>query len=194
MGTMSKPSLDEILRGSKEPSPGDNSRVRARVAEIVANAQVIATPRRRRGIRTSWVALPLVGMGILALTGGALVVDNALTPNVVVPISYTTDVGRTIECTISIEGGSLFNPGSSALTDQLRNRDWTGVGQLMYERAVHLSEALSTTPGHDLTDVERDQWAWYSAESQLTTLSVPEHLVPEGDHAVSTSDCTGELH
>ena len=143
-------------------------------------------------LRRALILLWVVPVGGLALTGGAVVLDSTLNPDVVVPIVYTTGTGQTFHCTVQIEGGSFFHPGSSIIADALKGRNWDGIGQAMYERALEISDALVAESGGLAQVVETDRWGWYSAQVQLTILTVREPM-PEGENAVLDSDCTGQL-
>jgi hypothetical protein len=187
--------FDDLLAEGKGDSLIEDSRVRELVAELVANSEVAAgASRQRRRLRNAVIALPAAAFAGLALTAGAVGVDNTLTPDVTILVAYTTDGGRQVDCAIYIEGGSLLDPGSTVIGDYLEKKDWSGVGQKMYDRAVQISEALSQSKSGPLSDADRDQWAWYTAEDQLTVRSVPSDMLVKGEHAVSISTCTGELH
>jgi hypothetical protein len=121
-------------------------------------------------------------------------VVNTITPDVIVQVSYVTDQERQVDCAIFIEGGSILNPGTTVIGDYLKEQDWTGIGQKMYDRALEISDALAQAESGPVSDAERDQWAWYLAEDQLTVQTVPAGLLAEGEHAVSGSTCSGELH
>lgn len=186
--------LDDLLIESGGESLSANARVRDQVSALVAKSEGAAVSRRPRWVRNAIIAVAAAVLVDVGLTAGAVGVGNTFTPDVVIQVSYITDQERQVDCSIYIEGGSILDPGSTVIGDYLKHQDWTGIGQKMYQRAVQLSDALALSEPGTLSEAERDQWAWYMAEDQLTVRSVPNDMLAEGEHAASGSSCPGELH
>jgi hypothetical protein len=176
---MTKPTLDEVLGQSAPPSVTQSSGVRAAVSRMVDETRPTAS--RRGAVHPAWL-VTAVGLSGLALTAGTLAIDSSVNPDVSIPIAYTTAGGTEVRCTVVIEGGSMFDPGSNVYADYLNAQNWDGVGQRIYDRAVVLAPELAN-----------DATAWFQAETELTVSTVPPSLLSEGDHAASDSDCPGRL-
>lgn len=184
--------LDEALEAGRGQPAADDPNIAASISSLVEATKREGRRRIPDWLRRALVLLWVVPVGGLALTGGAVLFDSTVNPDVVVPIVYTTGTGQTFQCTVLIEGGSFFHPGSSMIADALEDRNWDGIGQAMYERALEISNALLAESGGQAQVVETDRWGWYSAQAQLTILTVREPL-PEGENAAMDSDCTGQL-
>ncbi len=186
---------DQTLRAGRGAPLSDSASIAAAVSALVRDTRrEQQRPKARwalRSLHLLW-ALPL---GALAVTGGATTVHMLANPDVVIPIEYTTDTGKALSCTIYIQGGSVLEPGTSMIADALEGRDWEGIGQKIYARAVQISDELASASGAVGPQPALDQWAWFSAESDLTIYSIPGiDDFPEGEHAAGNSDCTGQLH
>lgn len=188
---MSKPTVDELLMTSRPRSFAEDAQVRQQIADLVAKTHAAdaagRAPRRRRRLL---IAIPVVGFGALALTAGALVVTT-MTPAVTIPISYTTDTGRTVTCSVEAGGGSILDPQSTAIGDYLRSQDWSGIGQRVYDRAI-----ANSGPDAD-ADIAQDEignTSWSNAMAALIPGTMPEDLIADWTYTGWSSDCTGELH
>jgi hypothetical protein len=200
---MTKFSIDELLRGSDPWSITATPDVQASVQQLVADTQSAAAekPVRRRWSKL-WL-VPLIGVGGLALTGGALAVDAALFPELPIAINYTTDTGVAVSCTAQIEGGSMFSSNSTAVVDYFKSRDLSGIGQQIYNHAMVLTgDAVPTAENTPESN------SWVPAESNWVqdrsafNMSLVDYLVINtqidlglhGDGGWLTSDCTGQMH
>lgn len=176
--------LDEILRVG---IGRDTDSLDPHVHALVTTTFVIATRAQKSRRKQLMLYIPVASLGTLALTGGAYALESAITADVEIPVTYTIEDGSTHDCVIWVDGGSLLDPGTTVIGDALRGRDWTGVGQLIWERATSLANSLGEP------NRERDRWAWAAAEIELTVMTAPETSLPAGEHAVVNSDCSGIL-
>lgn len=191
---MSKPTVDELLMTSRPRSFAEDAQVRQQIADLVAETHAAdaagRAPRRRRRLL---IAIPVVGFGALALTAGALVVTS-MTPAVTIPISYTTDTGRTVTCSVEAGGGSILDPQSTAIGKYLRSQDWSGIGQRVYDRAIANPYAPGPDADADIAQEEIDNTSWSNAMAALIPGTMPEDLIADWTYTGWSSDCTGELH
>ena len=200
--------IDDILEKSGATSLATAPRVRASLTGLVADSRATRTVRRTRS-RRALLFIPIFAVATLALTGGTLLVDSSLTPDIHIPLTYTTVLGVTYSCSIDIDGGTLFVADSTAAADYLRTQDWTGVGQRIYDRAVQLRGAEQTpdadgnylippADSHLIVPTQAleggSPLTWVGAVHELTIQTVPEELVPSSDYTSQwQSDCSGAL-
>lgn len=102
-----------------------------RVARNAAE-QHARPPRRRRGLRIAATLGALLGVGVLATAAAVYVAPN-FTPDAVIPISYVTDEGKTVECTYSLAVTSWDGTNVTEAKDWIASHDWTGIGQRGYD-------------------------------------------------------------
>lgn len=102
-----------------------------RVARNAAE-QHARPPRRRRGFRIAATLGALLGVGVLATAATVYIAPN-FTPDVVIPISYVTDEGRTVECTYSLGVRSWDGTDVTEAKEWIASHDWTGIGQRGYD-------------------------------------------------------------
>lgn len=191
---MNKPTVDELLTTSRPRSFSEDAQVRQQIADLVAKTHAAdaaqQAPRRRRKLL---IAIPVIGFGALALTAGALVVTT-MTPAVTIPISYTTDTGRTVACNVGVGGGSILDPQATAIGDYLRSQDWSGIGQKVYDRAITTPYVPGPDADVDLAPEEIDNMSWTDAMAALIPGTMPANLTADWTYTGWSSDCTGDLH
>lgn len=127
--------IDELLSSSAPARLSDDATVRARVTSLVGASK--HKPRRRWAL----VAIPVAAVGVLALTAGALVV-NTITSDVTVPLTITTTEGTVVSCSADLAAGAENLFDEIALTEFVRNHNWSGLGQRAYTRALASDQAL----------------------------------------------------
>jgi hypothetical protein len=202
---MTASEIDDILRRSDPWAYNDAVALAA--TEFAAETRIAsAASARRRTHRAAWLA-PLAILGGTALTAGALVAtDNLLHEDLPIAIGYTTDTGRTISCTATIEGGSFFAPREAEVVQYYREHDFTGIGQRIYDYAMVLAGEREQEPGllpRSSLVVADDKGNPYPEPSafsySLTSFLLTDAYIDlgiingTGDSWLS-SDCTGELH
>jgi len=126
--------IDELLSSSAPARISDEPAVRARVSSLVS-----ATKRKPRN-RWALIGIPVAAAGVLALTAGALVV-NTITSDVTVPLTITTTDGSVVSCSADLAAGAENLFDEIALTEFVRNHDWSNLGQRAYTRALASDEA-----------------------------------------------------
>jgi hypothetical protein len=125
--------LNRLLtpRDSWAESPALLDAMLDRVAKDAATRH--SRPRkRRRGLLITAVSAALVGIGALATAATVYVAPN-FTPDVVIPISYTTDHGTDVECTYSLAITSWDGTNVTEAKAWISAHDWTGIGQRGYD-------------------------------------------------------------
>jgi|GEM_PF-1851484 len=170
----------------------------AREASLTGSATRMPWWKRRRAIGPIGIA------GIVALTGAAVLVPLGLRINgtqvdldAEIPIVYTTDTGVDVSCRWGIVFGDPVNRSAAdeRLAEFVENRDWTGIGQRIYEEAI----ANPFVPGpNDDWEVDNQELRDYSSFNNALNLVIWEEipaslLAQEGQSAGATSDCTGKL-
>ena len=176
--------LDDLLKGSAPARRASEPNVKTQVDSLVVSTRAkAATGRRRLGL--IWAAIPvLLVPGIaFATTAGT---EPRMVPDYTIPISYTTDTGTAVSCTLEFFNGEIdYRETNTAQVDYLRAQDWTGIGQRIYDRALQ-EEPAATAGGYS---------AWGFAADELVTKTVPLSAFRPGDGGLGgNSDCTGQLH
>jgi hypothetical protein len=120
-------------------------------------------------------------------------------PDFTIPITYTTDTGRTINCSIDFSNGETrWVETEFGAVNYLRAQDWTGLGQRIYDEAlarVAAGDPELSKPGEDgdVPDQKTvEAYAWTHAETDLTIGTVPREVMGAGFG--SYSHCPRELH
>jgi hypothetical protein len=201
---VTKTTLDELLTASTPRMPGNEAQLRDSVQMLVQETRTDHVQKRSRRPRSKLWRIPAVGLGGLALTAGALVVDNALFPDLPIPIEYVTDTGVTVSCTAQITGGTMFIANSNAVVKYFDGRDLAPYGQKIYEYTLVLTGETEATPANLPPS---NQWVpgegnWVEDEKFAFDMSMVEYLLIntqvdlglKGDGGELTSDCTGQLH
>lgn len=178
---MTEPTIDELLTRSAPSSRISEPGIQVQLHNVVAQSRESARSKLRR-TRFRWALAPVIVAPAIALatTAGT---EARMVPDFTIPVTYTTDTGRTLSCSIDLFNGELgYVEVSTAAVDHLRAQDWTGIGQRIYDTALDYEAAGDWAP-------------WSSAETELVQATVPEHLLTAATGGLgSDSDCTGELH
>ena len=203
---MTAPDIDEALRRSDPWKLAPDDPTARTAVELAADARIeVAASGRRRSRRALWT-VPVAAIGGLALSAGALLLaDNLLRTELPIPIEYTTDSGRTITCLATIEGGSYFAPREDDVVAYYRGRDFTGIGQRIYDYALVLAGEKEATPEvfpRSSTVAGADDGSHYPEESafsySLTSFLLLDAILDMGIDGSGDSwlhtDCTGDLH
>lgn len=202
---MDDPTLDDMLRRSAPATAATDPSVEAPLLALVDDAEANARPARRRR-RALWIAaIPALPALALGLTAG---IQDRMVPDLTIPVSYTTDTGIPVSCSIRLFNGEIYSVEVSFVAvDYLRDQDWDGIGPRIYARAL-IEEAdltqrvqqddRATATNSDGT-VQPDAatieiTAWNIAEGHLVGGSVPETVLHPGDQWGEDSDCSGRLH
>jgi len=193
---MNNDDLDSMLSQSKPRTASAHPGVRHELMAVVHGSRAAARRTRRAG-RVLAISLPTVLAPTLAL-GLAAGADQRMVPDFSIPISYDTDTGRHIECTLDFYNGEMFWQETNSATDYLRDQDWSGIGQRIYDRALALLESndpsifVSSTQDGALDESLLQRSAWVQAEAHFTVNTIPDSAFAIGGLG-SNSDCTGEL-
>lgn len=190
---MTKPTIDELLAESAPRARSSEPGVQSALRAVAIESRGVGRARRRTRSRLWWLATPVVAVPLLvvATTGSS---DDGVVPDFTIPISYTTDTGREISCSMDFFNGESNNVETSTIAvDYLRAQDWTGIGQRLYDRAlVYENDQALLYEGAGGPIIENRRDAWAKAETEL--LAVPEGLLDQSNHYAGTAHCTGELH
>jgi hypothetical protein len=199
---MDDPTLDTLLRRSApSPAPADPA-VEANLLAFVDDARHRAQPARRRRRALWFVAIPAVPALALALTAG---IDERLSPDLTIPVTYTTDTGYSESCSIFVFNGEVsWIEVSFTAVDYLSKQNWDGIGERIYQQALIEEAAIRqqvadrdpavaiTSDGLTMPDESQiQQAAWNNAEGRLVSGIVPTR---PGDHWGGDTDCSGRLH
>ncbi|MEV5070152.1 hypothetical protein MRBLMI12_001750 [Microbacterium sp. LMI12-1-1.1] len=148
------------------------------------------------------IMIPLGLVGVVALTGAAVAIPLSLGINgtwvdldAQISIVYTTDNGIDVNCRYGIYFGDPANrtAADEQLADFVKNHDWTGIGQRIYDEAI----ANPFVPGpNDDWEVDnqelRDSFSFNNALNSIIWEEIPKS--PQaGWSGGGTSDCTGKL-
>ncbi|MCC6271010.1 MAG: hypothetical protein IT190_07010 [Microbacteriaceae bacterium] len=192
--------LDTLLRHSAPAVVPEHSGIEATVLALVAETKVKARPVRRRR-RALWVAaIPAVPVLALGLTAG---IQDRLAPDLTIPITYTTDTGVPVSCSVFVFNGEIsWVEVSFTAVNYLSKQNWSGIGQRIYEQALIEEANLTRLADEGNLSVSLDgenpptaavieTMAWNIAEGKLIDSTVP---TKPGDHWGGDSDCSGQLH
>jgi len=184
---MTKPTIDELLRASAPRDVYDEPGMRERVAAALA-------VRPKRKLHRAWIVLPAAALGVAALTAGAVVVDNVMTMDVSIDLSYVTDTGLVEECFVNVGGATLLDPKGRQIADWFRDHDWKGIGQKVYVRALEIDPTAGLESPAQYSQQELDAMAWSEALSELVVRSVPADVTGREASVGAQWDCDGLLH
>lgn len=202
---MDDPTLDNLLRRSAPATAATDPSVEASLLALVNDAEANVRPARNRR-RAVWIAaIPAVPALTLGLTAG---IQDRMAPDLTIPVSYTTDTGIPVSCSIYLFNGELYSVEVSFVgVDYLSDQDWDGIGQRIYEQAlieeadltqrVQQGDPATTTSSDGAVQLDAatiEITAWNIAEGHLVDGSVPETVLHPGDNWASDSDCSGQLH
>ncbi len=190
---MGKPTVDDVLVGSKSEPPASialNAALDSLVVETRAASEAQRSTARRRSL---WL-VPTVAAGALALTAGAVMFTPNFDPDVRIPIEYVTDTGTTVSCTYALRVGSVVGGENPELREWVLAQDWTGVGQRIYDDAIAYPYNLGADAEGEFTPEIIDSLSWWEALDRHTTGLIPAELTQFGDEIAGASDCTGQLH
>lgn len=190
---MTKPTIDDLLTQSAPRSRSAQPAVQSALRAVAMESRSIGRAPRHTRSKWWWAATPVVAAPLLlvATTGSS---DDGVVPDFTIPISYTTDTGKDISCSMDIFNGESNNvETSTAAVDYLSSQDWIGIGQRIYDRAlVYEADRTLLYEGVESPAVENPRDAWAKAEREL--IAIPEGVLDEGDHFGGTARCAGELH
>lgn len=141
---MSATKLDDLLSSMVEPL----SAAAHEEARRIGTATMPRRLQRGRAPRRGWV-LPGLIVGALALSAGAgtvtvvmshwggvsMPLDN-IRNAVPIPVIWTTESGHHEQCRVWIELRNPLPNDRATLDNAITNRDWTGLGQRLYDDAA----------------------------------------------------------
>lgn len=157
--------------------------------ENVKAAERAQRPRWRR--KALVIALPAALAAVGALTAGGIAVASFdWSTKIDIPIQYTTDTGRSIECTVVLKSGAAFDLDALSIGNALRARDWSGIGQKIYDRALSHPHILHEGESSDNLDAN----SWYDALFELVPGPQPLGRGVGASSMSVGSDCAGDLH
>ena len=205
---MNPTELDERLRASAPEGLSEDATAREAALELVAATRVDALQLGHTRLRRRLVlGIPAAALAIGLLTAGSVVAVQNLMPKIItIPVSYTTDTGKTISCQVTIEGDGDNAADTAAIAEYVRSKDWTGLGQRVYDYA--LAHPWKPNPGDawedangtmhkgdpPMTAAERDNTTWDDALSVFVFAPLPKGLT-DGDYGSGWgSTCEGVLH
>ncbi len=173
-------SIDDLLRASAPRRVSTDGMVAAEVERVGIAARIHAA-RRRRVRRLSWVAVPVLALPGIALASTAGT-DPRMIPDFEIPVSYVTDTGLQISCSIELFNGELDHVETNTkAVEYIAAQNWEGVGQRIYEEALKRDAAGDFAP-------------FFGAAQDVVFAGADVHILP-GDGGVGTdTDCTGQLH
>lgn len=195
---MTPHTLDELVARSAPPSIADDPGVAVQLRGVVSRSRSVAKASRWRR-RALSIAVPVLvaPVAVFGLTGG---MDERLVPDSTIPIFYTTDTGRTVECSIDFYNPEvLYVETDTHVEDFVNAQDWTGVGQRLYNLAVErlaANDPATWQPNEWPTGVinqptpeQRDQQAWVLAVDVLIVEPISANTPASNSWGMST-DCT----
>ncbi|MGW9158312.1 MULTISPECIES: hypothetical protein [unclassified Microbacterium] len=150
---------------------------------------------RPRGVRIAAAVAALLSVGAIATAAAVYIAPN-FTPDAVIPISYVTDEGTTVECTYSLAVRSWDGTDVTEAKEWIASHDWTGIGQRGYD----LGEQNPVSVGDgdvdpELTQEDVDQITVFRGIENAIGNEIPFELINEpGIGTSGTSTCTWVRH
>lgn len=193
------------LASADPASDPEDPRLHQLVREMAARVQEAATVepaahapwwKRRRN------TIPLLIGGAVALTGAAVVIPlnswvdyQQVQLDAEIPIVYVMDTGVEVSCRYGIYFGrpAARSEADEKLAEFVRNHDWTGIGQRIYDRAI--DNPFTPGPGDDWKNGSqelRDQASFIHA-TDLILEEIPNELQQTMKVSSATMDCKGQL-
>lgn len=195
---MTPHTLDELLARSAPPSVADDPGIAMQLRGVVSRSRSVARASRWRR-RTLSIAVPVLvaPVAVFGLTGG---IDERLVPDSTIPISYTTDTGHTVQCSIDFYNPEvLYVETDTQVEEFVSAQNWSGVGQRLYDLAVERLNANDPATWHpnewpagvinQPTPEQRDQQAWVLALDLLIVEPISANTPASNGWGMST-DCT----
>lgn len=152
-------------------------------------------PRRRRGLRIAATLGALLGVGVLGTAATVYVAPN-FTPDAVIPISYVTDEGTTVECTFSLAVRSWDGTNVTEAKEWIASHDWTGIGQRGYDLGEKNPDSVGDPDvDPELTQEDLDQLTVSSGIGTAVVEEIPFKLLNgPGIGTSGNSTCTWVRH
>lgn len=173
-------SIDDLLRASAPRRVSTEAMVAAEVDRVGIAARVHAA-RRRRVRRLSWVAVPVLALPGIALASTAGT-DPRVIPDLRIPISYVTDTGHHVSCSIELFNGEMdYVETNTTAVELMAAQNWEGVGQRIYEEALTREAAGDFAP-------------FFGAAQDVIFAGADVYILPGDGGVGSDTDCTGQLH
>jgi hypothetical protein len=197
--TMDDSSLDELLSKSAPDRQSQNPRVQAELRRIVAESREHRGTPRSPKRRWWWLAVPVLALPAIGLVTTAST-EPRLVPDFTIPITYTTDTGNIVDCSIDVYNGEIdYQEKSFTAVDWLKAQNWAGVGQKVYEKALSyendaawLNSEMNADGPLDARTVQYR--AFLMGQDDVIFAPLDDGILRDGDHYGSFSSCTGELH
>ena len=198
---MTKPTLDDLLARRAPPTRDRDPGLSAVLHSVSADARASARSHRRHRSPLRWLVAPLVLLPAIGLATTAGTEPRQI-PDLTIPISYLTDTGKEVSCSIDLFNGEIdYVETNTSAIDYFGAQDWTGIGQRIYAAALAYENDSAwltsemNSDGPDLSPATIQWRAWISAEDDLIRDQLPEGALAPGDGGYGrNTDCTGELH
>lgn len=190
---MGKPTVDDVLVGSKSEPPASIA-LNAALDSLVVETQAASEAQRSKARRRNLWLVPTVAAGALALTAGAVLFTPNFDPDVRIPIEYVTDADETVSCTYALRVGSVIGGENPELREWVLAQDWTGVGQRIYDDAIAHPYVPDVNVEGEFTQERIDSVSWFTALDRQIIDQIPADLTGFGDEIAGASNCTGQLH
>lgn len=192
--------LDEELR---QADPVIRLRREETATLVAAMADMLhAQPLSKTRWWKNWrIAVPVAAVGVMALTGAAVVAPLLLGDesgwvdlDARIPITYTTDSGVTVSCMYGLHVSSAAGRTAEdeRLAEILASEDWTGIGQEIYDHAI--ANPIAPQEGEvwerDNPEV-RDAISFKLAFTPVVSARLPADLRDAESGWSTTDTCTG---
>lgn len=185
--------------------PSTSTAARVDLFNLIRSSSPPQALRTRRWWTRPRVLIP-IGIGaLLSVTGAAVALPlldlqvngQEVELDVEIPITYTTKTGVSVVCSYGLYVGdpSKRTAADEALATFLREHDWQGIGQRIYEQAIsHPYVPGATDEWESDTQQLRDQFSWSDAQNTVIfEQEIPSNLLPDGLSTGGPSNCSGQL-
>ncbi|UGS28028.1 hypothetical protein K8F61_07680 [Microbacterium resistens] len=119
--------------------------------------------------------------------------DLYFTPDIEVPIEYVTISGTQIACSYALKVEATDGGDTGPLRAWLRDHDWTGFGQKVYDDAMARPFVPDPQYPDEWTQQNLDTASWTEALERNVRAELPGELIPEGFRLHAASTCDGCL-
>ncbi len=206
---MTKKTVDRLLVESTRQLLSHHRPVRRDVKRLVTEVNGVSSRRGSSRFRAFALVVPAIGLGGLALTGGALSADTTQSPAAVILVELVSARGEMTTCSLNLASGSLLASDSDTVTGA---QSGEGNGELAEETRLQLPEFETSdtnmTPvilqavGDDASAVE----LFGVASDDSLAVTVDDTVSPDGSWEVvehpdvvwesgwiEVSECEGDL-
>lgn len=186
--------IDHALSASRPRSEDTYPMVFAHLSERVDDTRLANLNRNRRSWRRMRIVLPTIALVLAATTAGAVAISWGDAPDAVIPITYTTDSGKVVDCTWAMtEGVGEGERDATELKKFVQSQDWSGIGPEIYREAKGNPYLPTAGERGEFTQMQLDRFSFGLAVNTILSERISSGIGSSSTTGLGTTDCLGEL-